>query len=159
MCAYPDTETCTDSHTHHPHTQPHTQHKYYPHVTYCHAWSPLSIVRTWQMTTVVLVGTGGDRKTTVDMVWDVIRMILAEASNSPVSDRTHALLRGARKYLEGGFATQVHNTIKANRNQVSQVHCFFSRQPHARVRLPWLEQGIFPFFFFPPNSISGKCGM
>ena len=62
---------------------------------------------------------GGERRSTVAMVWEVLARMLAEPSQgSGLHARQAALLRGARRHLEAGHAAYMHATIQANRHLV-----------------------------------------
>ena len=62
---------------------------------------------------------GGERRSTVAMVWEVLARMLAEpAQGAGLHARQAALLRGARRHLEAGHAVYMHATIQANRHLV-----------------------------------------
>jgi hypothetical protein len=67
----------------------------------------------------MLVAAGVDRRATVKTMWEVVKAILRDSDKvAPPSERTHSLLRGARRFLESSFASVIRNTIQSNRAQV-----------------------------------------
>ena len=62
------------------------------------------------------MGTGGQHKATMPLVWKVVSAMVAEAGAAPTEA---GMLRGARQYLENSYTNHVTATIHANRPQVS----------------------------------------